>query len=100
MVFLSFGVRLVKPVALPLTARLLARLPASLLMAGKRVYMHASLQRDALSNEACGIASHFLPARLFALNLPAGTHDNQTVVGWWKHGAQPEEKALIRRYTG
>ncbi|EFN57034.1 hypothetical protein CHLNCDRAFT_21506 [Chlorella variabilis] len=29
-----------------------------------------------------------------------GTHDNQTAVGWWKHGAQPEEKALIRRYTG
>lgn len=31
---------------------------------------------------------------------PAGTHDNQTAVGWWKQGAQVEEKALIRRYTG
>lgn len=29
-----------------------------------------------------------------------GTHDNQTAVGWWKHGAQPSEKALIRQYTG
>lgn len=29
-----------------------------------------------------------------------GTHDNQTAVGWWKQGAQVEEKALIRRYTG
>jgi 4-alpha-glucanotransferase len=29
-----------------------------------------------------------------------GTHDNQTAVGWWKKGAQVEEKALIRRYTG
>jgi 4-alpha-glucanotransferase len=32
--------------------------------------------------------------------LPAGTHDNQTAVGWWKKGAQSEEKALIRAYTG
>jgi 4-alpha-glucanotransferase len=35
-----------------------------------------------------------------APNPPAGTHDNQTSVGWWKRGAQVEEKALIRKYTG
>ena len=45
----------------------------------------------------------FTPPPLRPPTLPhpaAGTHDNQTSVGWWKHGAQVEEKALIRRYSG
>lgn len=29
-----------------------------------------------------------------------GTHDNQTTVGWWQHGATPEEKVLIKEYFG
>ncbi|GAB4815572.1 hypothetical protein N2152v2_002618 [Parachlorella kessleri] len=29
-----------------------------------------------------------------------GTHDNQTAVGWWKRGATPYERNLIRRYMG
>lgn len=29
-----------------------------------------------------------------------GTHDNQTTVGWWQHGATDDEKKLIRLYLG
>jgi 4-alpha-glucanotransferase len=29
-----------------------------------------------------------------------GTHDNQTALGWWKQGATPSEKTLIRKYLG
>ena len=29
-----------------------------------------------------------------------GTHDNQTTAGWWRHGATPGEKALVRAYLG
>ena len=30
----------------------------------------------------------------------AGTHDNQTAVGWWKRGATPYERNLIRWVGG
>lgn len=29
-----------------------------------------------------------------------GTHDNQTVIGWWRDGCQPEEADLICHYVG
>lgn len=28
----------------------------------------------------------------------AGTHDNETTVGWWKDSAQPHEKDYIKQY--
>lgn len=31
-------------------------------------------------------------------NCYAGTHDNETTVGWWKDSAQPQEKEYIKRY--
>ena len=30
--------------------------------------------------------------------LAAGTHDNETAVGWWKDSATPAEKAYIKKY--
>ena len=30
--------------------------------------------------------------------LAAGTHDNETAVGWWKDSATPAEKAYINKY--
>ena len=55
------------------------------------------------ATELPALPAFSLPNPCLPLPAPtphAGTHDNQTSVGWWKRGAQVEEKALIRQYTG
>lgn len=43
------------------------------------------------------------PAKALTSSQPhatTGTHDNQTVLGWYKAGCRPEEARLIARYIG
>ncbi len=46
-------------------------------------------------------AHNYLPHR-FEPNtvVYTGTHDNDTTAGWWANGANPQERAAVRIYTG
>jgi 4-alpha-glucanotransferase len=46
-------------------------------------------------------AHNYLPHRYEPNTVVyTGTHDNDTTAGWWAHGANPQERAAVRIYTG
>ncbi len=46
-------------------------------------------------------AHNYLPHRYEPNTVVyTGTHDNDTTAGWWANGANPQERAAVRVYTG
>lgn len=53
----------------------------------------------AFDSRDSGSAADYLPHN-FTTNcvVYTGTHDNETVIGWFNHGLQPEERKMVRNY--